>query len=115
MYESMGNLFSGQASLGNLPFDAVEFVCPACGKAPWEIEEKGSTITLRPCEHTFRHGDLTPVIEHLRDLNELAQRYNTAPTPLERHGLGEEIHAVGVELDAAVERCETQMVSIRTE
>ena len=105
----MDDLFSDQASLGDLPFDAVEFVCPACRKMPGEIEEKGSTITLLPCEHTFRHSDLTPVVEHLRDLDVLTQRYNAAPTSLERHGLGEEIHAVGVELDTAVEQCETKI------
>lgn len=111
MFELIGNLFSDQASLDDLQFDAVEFVCPACRNVPREIKENGSTITLRPCEHTFRHSDLAPVIEHLGDLDELTQRHDAAPTPLERHGIREEIHAVGVELDAAVERCETQMVS----
>lgn len=115
----MDDPFRGQSSPSDqLEFSVVEFSCPYCHETPdlmAEADEEGdSTVTLRPCDHTFRRADLTTAITHLRALDDLMQRHDAATTPFERQRLGEEIHAVGAELDAAAERCKTQMVSTRT-
>jgi hypothetical protein len=102
----MDGLFNGQSSLENqFSLSVVEFVCPQCQKTPDATEETGSTITLQPCGHTFHRSDLTTVIKHLCALDDLVQYHDAAATPFERQEVQEEIHAVGVEFDAATERC----------
>lgn len=108
----MEDPFSSQSSPDSqLNLSTAEFTCPYCHKSPDVTEKMGSMITLRPCEHSFRRTDLTVVIEHLRELDDLIQRHSAAATPFERQGLREEIHTVGAQLDAAAERCETHMTS----
>ncbi len=106
----MADPFSGQASSEDqFSLSVVEFVCPHCQKAPDAIEETGSTITLQPCEHVFHRSDLATVVEHLCALDELIQHHDAATTPFERHGIREEIHTLGVELDTAIEQCTAHM------
>jgi hypothetical protein len=106
VYGPVSDPFSGQSSPENqLTLDTVEGVCPSCHKTPEATEKEGSTITLRPCGHTFRRSDLVKIIDHLRALDELIQRHDAATTPFERQGIREEIHVVGTKLDANVKRC----------
>ena len=106
---------SGQSSLEDqVGLSAAEFICPYCQQTPDATEKMDSTVTLQPCEHVFRRSDLTIVIEHLCALDDLIQRHDAATTPFERHGIREEIHAVGAELDAATERCTAHMDAAET-
>lgn len=68
---------------------------------------------LHPCGHSFRYDDLRAVREPLHLLDDLKQRYEAATSAYERQQFREEIHRIGLKLDAAIERCETHMDATR--
>ena len=98
------------SSASQRQFTTVEFVCPKCHEIPDVSEVRESVILLRPCGHKFRCTDLAAITEHLQIFDDLIQRLNTTPTPLERQGIREDIHTMGAKFDADLERCEANMI-----